>query len=215
MILGSVSQDYLTIDMLFERMIDFRLITERFKLLTALLYTLLYSVVVLFSIPFASILTIFSGYLFGALLGGFISYSGALIGTSVLFLIITSGFKLNVQVKLRSNPLFVDLSNEIYQNQFRYLLFLRFFPVFPFWLVNLAPAILGVKFKVFFITTLFGILPGTFIIAGIGEKIRIVSVPNKELVYDLISNSQFILLLLSLSLISILPTLLKILRKKK
>lgn len=196
-------------------MTDFRAITEQFTVTMGLLYLSAYIIIVIFSIPVASIFTIFSGYVFGALLGGVISFLGALIGASTLFLIVRSGFKLKLQERILSSSLFVDLRDEIYRNQFRYLLFLRFFPVFPFWLVNLAPPILGVKFRVFFFTTFLGILPGTFIIAGIGEKIRIISAPSKELVYDLISNPEFILLLVTLSVISILPTLLKILRLKK
>ena len=92
---------------------------------------------------------------------------------------------------------------------------MRFFPVFPFWMVNLAPAILNIKFKVAFSTTFLGILPGTFIIAGIGEKARIISKPSSDLIDELILNPQLIGLFFMLSLITIFPTLLKVVRLKK
>jgi len=34
--------------------------------------------------------------------------------------------------------------------------------VFPFWLVNLAPGLLGVSFATYVLTTFLGIIPGTF-----------------------------------------------------
>ena len=169
----------------------------------------------MFSIPIASLLTILSGYIFGGLLGGVIAFTGALIGSSLLFIIVRAGIKLNLEQRLRSNSKFGELSAEIYKNQFRYLLFLRFFPVFPFWMVNLAPAILNIKFKVAFSTTFLGIMPGTFIIAGIGEKVRIVSKPSSDLINELILNPQFIGLFFMLSLITIFPTLLKVVRLRK
>ncbi|MGL4975055.1 MAG: TVP38/TMEM64 family protein, partial [Bosea sp. (in: a-proteobacteria)] len=49
-----------------------------------------------------------------------------------------------------------------------YMLFLRLVPVFPFWLVNLAPALAGVPLSTFLWTTLVGIVPGTFAFAFAG-----------------------------------------------
>jgi uncharacterized membrane protein YdjX (TVP38/TMEM64 family) len=51
-----------------------------------------------------------------------------------------------------------------------YLLFLRLVPAFPFWLVNLAPALLGVPRRTYVIGTAIGIIPGTiaFSVAGAG-----------------------------------------------
>ena len=161
----------------------------------------------MFSIPAASVLTIFSGYLFGGLIGGFVALSGAVVGSSILFLIVQVGLRPTIDEKLKSNSLFGDIRNGILKNQIRYLLFLRFMPIFPFWLVNLAPAILGVQFRVFFLTTSFGIFPGTFIVAGIGQKLRLISEPSLDFVNELTSDPQFILLFLALSFIIILPIL--------
>ncbi|MFV2091473.1 MAG: VTT domain-containing protein, partial [Hyphomicrobiales bacterium] len=54
------------------------------------------------------------------------------------------------------------------ENALHYLLFLRLVPAFPFWLVNLAPAFLGVSLPVYFGATLVGIIPGTFAFAFVG-----------------------------------------------
>jgi uncharacterized membrane protein YdjX (TVP38/TMEM64 family) len=52
---------------------------------------------------------------------------------------------------------------------FNYLLFLRLVPLFPFWLVNLAPALFNVKLVTFVAATLLGIIPGTFAFAFLGS----------------------------------------------
>src|SRR3546814_9128581 len=50
-----------------------------------------------------------------------------------------------------------------------YLLVLRLIPLFPFWLVNLVPAFLGVSLKVFALGTLIGIIPGSLVYASVGN----------------------------------------------
>ena len=213
--LAIASHNYLTFELLFKLLNKSRNFIEEFKLMAGLLYILAYCLIVMFSIPVASFLTILSGYIFGGLLGGLIAFTGALIGSSLLFIIVRSGIKLNLEERLRSNSKFEELSTHIYQNQFRYLLFLRFFPIFPFWMVNLAPAILNIKFRVVFLTTFLGILPGTFIIAGIGEQVRIISKPSSDLIDELILNPQFIGLFFILSFFTIFPTLIRVIRLKK
>ena len=49
------------------------------------------------------------------------------------------------------------------ENAFNYLLFLRLVPVFPFFLVNLAPAFTTIRVRTFALGTLIGIIPGTFV----------------------------------------------------
>ena len=51
---------------------------------------------------------------------------------------------------------------------FFYLLTIRLIPVLPFWLVNLAPALVGMPFGAFAAATAIGIIPGTAVFAGIG-----------------------------------------------
>jgi len=47
-------------------------------------------------------------------------------------------------------------------------------PIFPFWLVNLVPAFLGVSIRTFIIGTFFGVMPGSFVFAGVGNGFGIV-----------------------------------------
>jgi uncharacterized membrane protein YdjX (TVP38/TMEM64 family) len=49
------------------------------------------------------------------------------------------------------------------------MFFLRLVPIFPFWLVNLAPALFNVPVRIFVIATFFGILPSTFAVTVAGS----------------------------------------------
>ncbi|MEC9368983.1 MAG: VTT domain-containing protein, partial [Pseudomonadota bacterium] len=70
----------------------------------------------------------------------------------------------------RAGPWLGKLRAGFQENALNYLLFLRLVPLFPFWLVNLAPALLGVPLLTYVIGTLIGIIPGTFAFsyAGVG-----------------------------------------------
>jgi uncharacterized membrane protein YdjX (TVP38/TMEM64 family) len=48
---------------------------------------------------------------------------------------------------------------------------LRLAPVFPFFLVNIAPAFFNVKTRDYVLATALGILPGTFAYAWLGEGV--------------------------------------------
>ena len=45
---------------------------------------------------------------------------------------------------------------------------LRLIPLFPFFVVNLVPAFLGVRLRTYVIGTALGIIPGSFVFASIG-----------------------------------------------
>jgi uncharacterized membrane protein YdjX (TVP38/TMEM64 family) len=71
---------------------------------------------------------------------------------------------------------------------FNYLLFLRLVPVFPFWLVNLVPALLGVRLPTFASATAIGILPGTFVFClvgnGVGQVIAEGRMPDLGIIFE-------------------------------
>jgi uncharacterized membrane protein YdjX (TVP38/TMEM64 family) len=62
----------------------------------------------------------------------------------------------------KAGPFLSRFREGFQQDAFSYLLFLRLVPIFPFWLVNLAPGLLGVGFWTYVATTFLGIIPGTF-----------------------------------------------------
>jgi len=125
-----------------------------------------YVLVAALSIPGAVFLTMAGGILFGWLAGGLAAIVGATIGATAIFLIARSAcgeFALR-----RAGSAAAKLAQGFRADAFHYLLFLRLVPVFPFWLVNLAAALVGVRLRTFVAATALGIIPGTFAYALVG-----------------------------------------------
>jgi len=68
-----------------------------------------------------------------------------------------------------AGPRAQSIAEGLRSDAFSYLLFLRLVPIFPFWLVNLAPALVGVRLATFVGATALGIIPGTFVYALLGN----------------------------------------------
>lgn len=138
----------------------------RHRAVAAVAFIGLYSVSAALSVPGGSFLTIAGGFLFGALSGAACVVLGASIGATVLFLIARSA--LGAGLRARAGGLVDRLAAGFARNALGYMLFLRLVPLFPFWLVNLAPAFLGVPLRSFIVGTVIGIIPGTLVYASIG-----------------------------------------------
>ncbi|MGZ8330019.1 MAG: TVP38/TMEM64 family protein [Rhodoplanes sp.] len=129
-------------------------------------FVALYIGVVALSVPGAALLTVSGGLLFGPLAGGLGAFIGATTGASLIFLIGRSA--LGGWLVKRAGPFAEKLADGFRRGAFSYLLFLRLVPLFPFWLVNIAPALFGVRFAVFVGATALGIIPLTFAFALFG-----------------------------------------------
>jgi uncharacterized membrane protein YdjX (TVP38/TMEM64 family) len=69
----------------------------------------------------------------------------------------------------RAGPLVGKLEAGFRADAFSYLLVLRLIFIFPFWLVNLVPALVGVRLPTFILATFLGIIPGAFVYASLGS----------------------------------------------
>ncbi len=132
------------------------------------LFVLAYAAIVAASIPGASLFTLSGGLLFGGWLGGAAAVVGATAGATLLFL--AARTSLGAFLAERAGPRIERLRAGFQKDAVSYLLFLRLVSVFPFWLVNLALAVTGVKLWTFVWTTFVGIVPATlaFALAGAG-----------------------------------------------
>jgi len=158
---------YLTIAALAENREALRGYIEAHMLLSLAAFVGLYAAIVALSLPGGAVMTIAGGFLFGWLLGGAASVVAATIGATVIFLIARSA--LGDLLAARASPWLSRFRKGFQEDAFSYLLFLRLVPIFPFWLVNLAPGLLGVNFATYVATTILGIIPGTFAFALAGN----------------------------------------------
>jgi uncharacterized membrane protein YdjX (TVP38/TMEM64 family) len=141
---------------------------ERHLLAAVAAYIGIYIAAVALSLPGASALTVGGGFVFGALVGGFAAVAGATIGATAIFLIARTA--LGETLLRRAGPRAAQLAEGFRADAFSYLLFLRLVPAFPFFLVNLVPALAGVRLLPFVAATALGIIPATFVFsyAGMG-----------------------------------------------
>ncbi|HWL81932.1 MAG TPA: VTT domain-containing protein [Roseomonas sp.] len=131
-----------------------------------LAYLGLYVAVVAFSLPGASLLTLAGGFLFGPWIGGALAILAATIGACLLFLLVRAA--LAPGLARRAGPRLLAMREELERDGFFYLLALRLLPLLPYWLVNLAGALAGMRLLPYAGATLLGIIPGTLVSAGIG-----------------------------------------------
>ncbi len=132
----------------------------------AMLYVAAYVGVVALSLPGGAVMTLAGGFLFGPWLGTALTVVGATVGACLLFLAARSA--LAPFVAERAGPLLERVRPGLERDGFFYLLSLRLIPVVPFWLANLAPALVGMRFFPYAAATAIGIVPGTAVFAGIG-----------------------------------------------
>ncbi len=162
---------YLTLDALRDNRQALQSFVTGNRALAALTFAAAYIVVVALSLPGGTIMTVAGGFLFGGLIGGGIAIVAATLGASLVFLIARTA--VGDALRKRAGPFMHSLDDGFRANAFSYLLFLRLVPAFPFWVVNLVPALVGVPLTVFAAATAIGIVPGTFIFAffgaGLGE----------------------------------------------
>jgi uncharacterized membrane protein YdjX (TVP38/TMEM64 family) len=130
------------------------------------IYVGVYVATVSLSIPAALLLTIAGGILFGPIAGPLAAIAGSSGGATVVFLIAKTA--LGESLVRRAGPFAERFADGFKADAFSYLLFLRLVPIFPFWLVNLAPALFGIGAQTFILATVIGVAPAAFAYGFVG-----------------------------------------------
>jgi uncharacterized membrane protein YdjX (TVP38/TMEM64 family) len=170
---------------------------------SALIFVIAYVAVVACSIPAASPMTLAGGFLFGTFEGGSLVVGAATIGATILFLAAKTA--LADLFRARLGPRVAKMEDGFRANAFNYLLVLRLVPVFPFFLVNLAAGLLDVRLSTYVIATFIGIIPGTFVYAGLGNGLGALFEKGVEPNLSLIFEPRILLPILGLAVLALLP----------
>ncbi|MDP6690901.1 MAG: VTT domain-containing protein, partial [Alphaproteobacteria bacterium] len=136
---------YLTLDSLRLYRADLADYVAHHTVLMAFCFLAAYAVMVAFSLPGALILTVTIGFLFGSVVATALVVVAATIGATAIFLIAKTA--LGDPLRARAGPALRKMEAGFQENAFNYLLVLRLIPLFPFFLVNLVPAFLGVSLR--------------------------------------------------------------------
>jgi len=157
---------YLTFAALAENRDWLSSLVQRWGFVAAFFYIAVYALLVALSVPGSAVLTIAGGFLFGTWLGTLCAVLGATLGATGIFLATRAGLG---GLARRAGPLVGKLEAGFRADAFNYLLVLRLVFIFPFWLVNLVPALAGVRLSTFILATFLGIIPGAFVYASLGN----------------------------------------------
>ncbi len=196
---------WLSVDALQEHRGALLAFRDRHYLLALLAAVGIYALSTAVSIPGGIVLTLAIGYLFGRWVGTGAVVVGATIGATIVFL--AARYLVSDWARRRMGGRARKIAEGFGDDAFSYLLFLRLVPLFPFWLVNLVPALAPVRVRTYVAATALGIVPGTFVYANLGTSLGGIRSSR-----DLISG-QTLLAFALLGLLSLVPALVKKLRK--
>jgi uncharacterized membrane protein YdjX (TVP38/TMEM64 family) len=181
--------------------------------LSAAGYVLVYASVVAFSIPGAVWMTIAGGFLFGTWAATVYVVVGATAGATTLFLAARLGP--GEAFRARAGPAVRKMEDGFRENALSYLLVLRLVPLFPFWLVNLVPAFLGVRVWTFVLGTFLGIIPGSFVYVLVGNGLAMIIDAGKQPDLGVIFEPEVLIPICVLVLLSLIPIAYKRLRRTR
>jgi uncharacterized membrane protein YdjX (TVP38/TMEM64 family) len=207
---------WLSFDRLGENRLRLIELRDQYYLATSIGFIVLYTLVVVISIPGALILTLSGGFLFGLFPGLIYNICSATLGAIIVFSAARTGFghELAARIEARGGAV-ARLQQALKENQITVLLTMRLIPVLPFFISNLAPALVGVRFWTFAITTFFGIIPADVIYtqlgAGLGDVFARGEKPNLHILFT----PQFGLPLLGLALLSLAPLVVKLVNRRR
>lgn len=182
------------------------------SLLAPLVFMAIYAIVVAFSLPGGAIMTIAGGFLFGNIFGTAWVVLSATLGATILFVIAKTS--LGNPLRKKAGPWLKTMENGFRKNALNYLLVLRLIPLFPFFVVNLVPAFLGVRLRTYVVGTFMGIIPGSFVFTTVGVGLGSIFDRNEAFTATGILTPEILTALVSLSLLSLLPVAYKMIKAR-
>jgi uncharacterized membrane protein YdjX (TVP38/TMEM64 family) len=172
-------------------------------LLAGLIYIAIYALVIALSVPGGAVLTIAGGFLFGSVIATLLVVFAATLGATLVFLIAKTA--LGDPLRARASPFLKRMEAGFQEDALNYLLVLRLIPIFPFWIVNLVPAFLGVPLRTYVLGTFVGIIPGSFVFASVGAGIGSVLDSGEEFSPSSVLTPQIVIALVGLAALALLP----------
>lgn len=134
--------------------------------LAPLAYVAVYTVAVSVAVPGGLVLSMAGGLLFGTVEGSLCAVPAITAGSILLFLAARSA--LRPMLERRAGRFMARLKPGLERDGFGYLLVLRLLPLMPFWIINIAPALAGMRLGPYALATVLGITPNTIVIVSLG-----------------------------------------------
>ena len=181
--------------------------------LASLTFMGIYIAVVALSLPGATLLSLTSGFLFGYTTGTLYIIFSATVGACIIFLV--ARFIVGESFAQKGGDWIAKLQNGFNENAFNYLLTLRLIPLFPFFVLNFVPALLGMRFTSFALATAIGIIPGSFVYALSGAGLDSVFASGGDFSVGSVLTPEILFAFTGLGIMSVLPVLYKRMKKTR
>ncbi|GAA1290297.1 TVP38/TMEM64 family protein [Pseudonocardia aurantiaca] len=133
-----------------------------------LLFVLLHGAVAVTPIP-RTVFTVAAGVLFGSVTGVVLAVTGTALAATMAFWLVRllgGGF---VERRFGHRPAVVWVRARLDRSGLLAMVSLRLIPAVPFFLMNYASALAGVRFLPYLVGTVLGVLPGTIGIVVLGD----------------------------------------------
>ena len=211
LVLGAIAffalglDEYLTLEALRDHRAVLTGFVGAYPIVAPLVFIALYALAVAFSVPVGAVMTIAGGFLFGGVFGTLWVVIAATIGATAVYLIAKTA--LGEALRAKAGPWLAKLESGFQENALSYLLVLRLIPLFPFFVVNLVPAFLGVRLRTYTIATALGIVPGSFVFASVGAGLGSLfdMAMGGEIALSGILTPEIVTALVGLAVLSLLP----------
>ena len=186
-----LNKEFFTLDFLFQNLDKLNNFINQNTYFSFFLFILSYLILVVCNFPAASLLSLTGGFLFGTWLGGMAIILGGTLGSFIVFLLAKFFFldfiHKNILIKYTRIPIYFK-SNDI-----ELMMLIRLIPGIPFFAQNLILAALGANNQKFFITTLLGVTPWSFIFASIGQGLDEIFYHQKAINLNLMMQPNYII----------------------
>ncbi len=204
---------YLTFDQLKQHRAMLNAWVASNGILAPILFGLAYILIVALSLPIASLATLVIGFLFGIVVGSVVVVICATIGAIILFL--AARYALGDYLRGKAGPAVKRMEKGFQEDAFSYLMVLRLVPLFPFFLVNLVPAFLGVSTRIFALATFIGIIPGSIVYVSVGNGLGAVFEQGKDPDLGIIFEPEILFPIIGLAVLAMVPVIFKRLARRR
>lgn len=164
-------------------------------------------------LPAGGLLILTGGYLFGTLPGGLLAAMGGALSAGIALIVsrqLLAGF-----VERRFGARVEAVKWIIAEDAFNYILSIRLIPIMPAWLSNILPAPFDIPVPKAMLATFIGVLPVSFILAGIGDGIQTLTAEAEELTVAVLLKPEILLPLTAMAVLALLPVAAKHWRRRR
>ena len=172
---------------------------------SALLYIALFVVSALLCLPAGALLIGTAGLLFGAWRGGALAALGSTLGALSVFLLARGVLGRRLLARAAAAGPISRIQPRLARDGVWFLIALRLVPMLPFWLVNVTPALVGMRLRPFLLGSVAGIVPTCLAFASGGAAIGAIIDAGQSPSAASLLTAPVLVPLLALSVLSLVP----------